>query len=591
MKTVKCVLLLIMGIALINCNDSLDNLEPEIAVRHDPIMDIDGNIYNTMKIKDQIWITENLNVGHFKNGDPIPEAKTNSEWAKASTEGKPAWCWLNDDPNNGQKYGKLYNWYALTDLRGLAPEDWHIPSTAEWVKLTDYYLSGNDAGKSLKSISGWNAGGNGNNSSLFNALPGGYRLNDGTCNSPGIYGLWWSSSTGSLATTAWARQLSYSNNSMLPCTFDKGTGMSVRVVKIVSTSDSQLTLTEKLQKALDDGLNPTKGKGISAAVIFANGWKWAGASGVSHGSTKVTPDMRFSCGSIEKIFAATAILKLAEEGKISLDDSLYQWIGPYPYVDSTITIRQLLNHTSGLYNFIDNQDFWHSVFTEPTKTWDPGEAVVTFNHASLFPKGTGWNYSQTGYNIIKMIIMKITGKQISVVNNEQFFIPLGLSNSFTLIVEALPEKIAHGWYDMNNDGVYDDLFLKWPRTAFSSAIGGEVWSNAEDLAKWAKALFRDKIVLKQESIDQMLTFHSPCTGEEFFTSGYGLGVMRVNPEIVNGLVAYGHGGNAPGYGAATLYFPEYHFSMGLLDNTESGESIGETIKNLLDVLKEHFKGN
>jgi D-alanyl-D-alanine carboxypeptidase len=157
--------------------------------------------------------------------------------------------------------------------------------------------------------------------------------------------------------------------------------------------------------------------------------------------------------------------------------------------------------------------------------------------------------------------------------------------------EALLDKIAHGWYDMNKDGVYDDLFLTWSRKAFSSAIGGEVWSNAEDLAKWAKALFHDKTVLKQESIDQMLTFHSPCTGEEFFTSGYGLGVVRINPEIVNGLVAYGHGGNAPGYGAATLYFPEYHFSMGLMDNTEEGESIGETIKNLLDVLKEHFGGN
>jgi D-alanyl-D-alanine carboxypeptidase len=74
--------------------------------------------------------------------------------------------------------------------------------------------------------------------------------------------------------------------------------------------------------------------------------------------------MRFSCGSIEEIFAATMILKLAEEGKISLDDSLYPWIRPYPYVDSTITIRQLLDHSSGLYNFIDNQNFWHSFFTE-----------------------------------------------------------------------------------------------------------------------------------------------------------------------------------------------------------------------------------
>ena len=268
MKTVKHILYLIIGILLIGC-ESQDNSEPDIAIQYDPVADIDGNIYNTMKIKDQAWITDNLNVSHFNNGNPIPEVKTNNEWINAGKEGKPAWCWLNNNPANGRKYGKLYNWYAATDPRGLAPEGWHIPSTGEWVTLTDYYLDGNNAGKIMKSASGWSSGGNGNNSSLFNALPGGYRMYNGNCDSSASYGLWWSSSGGSEASAAWARQLSYDNDLILSCTFDKGTGMSVRIVrKIVSTGDPQLTLAEKLQKALDEGLNPSKGKGISAAVIL-----------------------------------------------------------------------------------------------------------------------------------------------------------------------------------------------------------------------------------------------------------------------------------------------------------------------------------
>ncbi len=82
--------------------------------------------------------------------------------------------------------------------------------------------------------------------------------------------------------------------------------------------------------------------------------------------------------------------------------------------------------------------------------------------------------------------------------------------------------------DLDGDGTYDDFF-SWPRKAFASAIGSEVFSTAEDLAKWTYSLFHDRTVLRQESLDQMLTFHSPCTGEEFVTAGYGLGVVKFNP--------------------------------------------------------------
>lgn len=347
------------------------------------------------------------------------------------------------------------------------------------------------------------------------------------------------------------------------------------------------TLAEKLQEALDNGLESFNGKGISAAVIMPDGETWVGVSGVSHGTTAITPNMRFAAGSIGKIFTSTTILQLVEEGKLTLEDSLYEWLPAYPYIDSTITIRQLLNHTSGLYNFVDNDNFWEAIFSEPSKVWTMEEMILAFNRESVFPKGTDWHYSQTGYNLLRIIIEMITGSDIPTVNEERFFIPLGLDNTFTSMGEALPANIAHGWWDLDGDGIYDD-FLPWPRTAFASGIGGEVFTTAEDLAKWARALFHDKSVLSQLSLDQMLTFYSPCTGEEFVCAGYGLGAVKFNPDLCNGLETYGHSGNAPGYAAACMYLPDYDVCLGFMDNTEEGNAM-LTITYLLSIITSHLE--
>jgi uncharacterized protein (TIGR02145 family) len=105
----------------------------------------------TVTIGTQVWMTKNLNVATFRNGDPIPEAKTDEEWERAGAEGKPAWCYYNNDPKNGTKYGKLYNWYAVNDPRGLAPSGYHVPPDAEWTILTDYLGGEYDAGTKVKS--------------------------------------------------------------------------------------------------------------------------------------------------------------------------------------------------------------------------------------------------------------------------------------------------------------------------------------------------------------------------------------------------------------------------------------------------------
>lgn len=102
-------------------------------------------------IGNQVWMTKNLDVSTFSNEDPIPQAKTNEEWEKAGQNGEPAWCYYDNNPDNGDRYGKLYNWYAVNDPRGLAPKGWKIPSVDDWSRLTDFLGGESVAGKKMKS--------------------------------------------------------------------------------------------------------------------------------------------------------------------------------------------------------------------------------------------------------------------------------------------------------------------------------------------------------------------------------------------------------------------------------------------------------
>jgi uncharacterized protein (TIGR02145 family) len=183
----------------------------------------------TVTIGTQVWTSKNLDVDKFRNGDPIPQAQTAEEWKKAGENKQPAWCYYDNDPINGRKYGKLYNWYAVYDQRGLAPAGFHIPTTFEWEDLVDFL--GSDAGYKMKSITGWYDNGNGNNSSGFSALPGGIRLDDGQFHYMGEFGQWWSAPEGSTY-LAWYRYLSYGAGNLYRQYNDSyREGLSVRCLK------------------------------------------------------------------------------------------------------------------------------------------------------------------------------------------------------------------------------------------------------------------------------------------------------------------------------------------------------------------------
>ena len=143
-----------------------------------------------VRINGQVWMQKNLDVEKFRNGDPIKEAKTDDEWILAAESEQPAWCYFENDPNNGEKFGKLYNWHAVKDPRGLAPEGWRLPTLEDFEFLASN-LTENNYGYSLKSTSGWHDEMNGDNSSGFNGKPGGRRNFEGNFSLPGRLAVWW----------------------------------------------------------------------------------------------------------------------------------------------------------------------------------------------------------------------------------------------------------------------------------------------------------------------------------------------------------------------------------------------------------------
>jgi uncharacterized protein (TIGR02145 family) len=197
----------------------------------------------TVTIGNQVWMTKNLNVSTFRNGDAIPEAKTAEEWIKAGENKQPAWCYYDNDPANGEKYGKLYNWYAVNEPRGLAPEGWHVPSYGEMTKLIDYLGGEAVAGSKLKSSYGWRKhrngkDQNGNDSSGFTGLPGGLISRHlGEFYDITEIGIWWTSSSDREVNKefytdgAFDFELGDNSNTIFRSVRFKNNGFSVRCLK------------------------------------------------------------------------------------------------------------------------------------------------------------------------------------------------------------------------------------------------------------------------------------------------------------------------------------------------------------------------
>lgn len=238
MKNIKnlTIVLFVAAFFAVSCGDSSSSKSDkketsERKTEKSETNEKSDKIGSETKIGDQVWMTQNLDVDKFRNGDPIPEAKTVEAWEEAGKNKQPAWCYLENNPENGKKFGKLYNWYAVTDDRGLAPDGWRIPSKDDWEKLVE--TLGQGAHEKMKRKSDWDYDtGNLNNESGFTALTGLYRKPNGDIKEPTDeweeFGIWWSNTefVDNRANFFRISILSHEINHL-----KKGFGMSVRCIK------------------------------------------------------------------------------------------------------------------------------------------------------------------------------------------------------------------------------------------------------------------------------------------------------------------------------------------------------------------------
>jgi uncharacterized protein (TIGR02145 family) len=207
-------------------------------------MNYHGYDYATVQIGEQCWFAENLRNEHYANGDTIPANLALGEWwsttsGAVAVNGENEFCY-NYSPDGDScdsdwslnEYGRLYNWFAVDDARGLCLTGWHVPTDDEWTVMTDFFGGSSVAGNQMKTNYGWYASGNGTNSSEFAGLPGGSRSSDGFWTA-GMGGVWWSSTLieDPIENDAWCRGLNYNYPSVGRDNLDQRSGFSVRCVR------------------------------------------------------------------------------------------------------------------------------------------------------------------------------------------------------------------------------------------------------------------------------------------------------------------------------------------------------------------------
>jgi D-alanyl-D-alanine carboxypeptidase len=356
----------------------------------------------------------------------------------------------------------------------------------------------------------------------------------------------------------------------------------------------ELTYVHELQEAIDQVLlsYPDYDLGISAAVLVPGYKTWTGVSGYSHQSAPITDDMLFIVGSILKNFEAALVLKLAEEDRLSLDDPISKYLPTYPNVDSRITIRQLLNHTSGVFNVFEHPDFpWVGIDVDYAKEWKEEEVFKTFVLDPYGPPGYAQHYSSTNYLLVTTIIEEATGLTVTDEIERYFLKPMKLENTFVSMGEQPPAKysVAHPWVDIDRDGNLDDL-QGIPLTWIASLSHPVMFSTSMDLVHWMHALYHEGTVIRPNSLEEMLTYPEVSLRDP--EGGiYGLGV--VDYTYINGTQVFGHLGSSLGYSAAALYLPEYGISVAWLINTGQSpvELAGYMMFDIWSALSDIFRTN
>ncbi len=334
--------------------------------------------------------------------------------------------------------------------------------------------------------------------------------------------------------------------------------------KQADAQDVAPALATQFEKVLAEEYAVQGFRGVSAAVMYADGRVWSGGAGFSDPTRDeaIDPDMRFGFASITKTYTAAVILQLVDEGVLTLDDRLSQWLPTMLYINSAITIRHLLGHTSGVYNFTKNPNLWPTITGDLQRFWQPEEMIATFVNPPIFFVGQGSGYSNTNYILLGMIIRAATGSEVSTQFRQRLLDPHGLTPTYLAAEEAPTGPLATTWMDLNGFGqlssinhFYAPAFLSWRWTT------GGMYSTSKAMAKWPFVLFETDL-LSDTMRDAMRDFQ-PISGTGSIWTGYGLGLQQYQ---IGGHELWGHSGLIAGSSSLLVYSPEHRISIALVDN-------------------------
>jgi D-alanyl-D-alanine carboxypeptidase len=287
--------------------------------------------------------------------------------------------------------------------------------------------------------------------------------------------------------------------------------------------------------------------GLPGAVVLVRDDRGvrAGVAGWGHLRPKERfgPDHRFRIGSVTKSFVATVVLQLVAEGVLTLDDSVERWLPGLVPNGSAITLRHLLNHTSGIYNFTDDPALVRALLRDPLAVHTPEQLVaIATRHRPLFSPGAAWSYSNTGYIVLGLVVEKATGTSLGDQLRARIVSPLGLTGTSLPAAPTLEAPFAHGYLLRGNGALPTpggrpvDVTVWSPSWAW--AAGGVV-STARDIARFYHGLLGGELLAPAQLAAMRTTVAIPRTADE-----YGLGLQEVSLPCGT---SWGHGGAVPGY--------------------------------------------
>jgi len=325
--------------------------------------------------------------------------------------------------------------------------------------------------------------------------------------------------------------------------------------------------SDALQAALDEFRVRYGIPGLSATIIWPDGRAWSGASGYANVATRtpVTRSTPFAVGSITKTFTAALVLKLAEEKRLGLDDPVVRWLPSAP-VAPAVTIRQLLDHTSGVYDFFSNRLIDPALVGARRRVWTPA-LDLRYVKDPYFAPGTGWHYSNTNYVLLGLIARRAGGASVAAQLRARFFGPLRLLSATYQGAELPRVPVAHA-YTFVTSGAgarpidQSDGSAIAPFTSVATAAGdaGALAVSSWDLARWARALYGGR-VLRPESLAAMLDLSRTATFAP--PRPYGFAVQQVS---LGGWTAVGHSGRLLGTRAAMRYFTDSRIAIAVTTN-------------------------